>query len=751
MDAPRSMPARFGVALRSATLLLVVLGFVAVLVPTVQAATLTEGYESFSAGSQPGTTADYTFSTSGSINALVTTAQAHAGTKSLKVQSLATGGPQVANTYTAAFGCGATSGSTPSAGSTFTFWTRIEALPDTGSSHVYEVQGNNGAWSAVRLNVLNTGFINIQGPVSSTSITTPYSMPVNTWVDFQMTAVCVASGSSVNNQKACVVSLTIGFNVCTATATATVPTGNLGRLRIAPDDATPFTQSIFIDDLAVVTANSAVTDYAAAATSASYVGMTAMEVSGDGQTVIIRTWNGASGTVKALNGLGSSLQEVGSVASSCNIVGGVDAYRSGNDVYTTYADCTSSNTQVNHLHIGNSALGTPSFACSTCSDDDVTNSVDVSIPTEMGDLGTIAGRPISFSSYSTSGTNHGTACWTFTSRTTNEIGLFCVVVNNSGTNDSDTIRRTTASGSTSTQDMCSFTNGGDDYTLGANGSGNTILWKVGTTVSGVGAEEPHNFMDQVFSAGSVYAPTASIACSNTERVAVATGSTVYVLDVIGNNPTEVITKTVSGNPGKGGLAMSGDGRFFTVLDGSTFYTYRINGTVGTQVASFAKPTGTVINTEMDYTGGNVWVAMDNGATDVVYRFAVAPSTCGTSCGSTTDDGGHSLPGLSSSTTSTSGSSVAGAGGLIVPGVALPTGWTASAFNGFLAMFLIAGVGAGCWGIFGRHPIALAIGAIMGFVLAAYFQLLELWSIIVIVVLAVAAIFLGVRNAVGGGK
>lgn len=81
---------------------------------------------------------------------------------------------------------------------------------------------------------------------------------------------------------------------------------------------------------------------------------------------------------------------------------------------------------------------------------------------------------------------------------------------------------------------------------------------------------------------------------------------------------------------------------------------------------------------------------------------------------------------------------------------VPTGWTAAALNGFLGVILMFSIAAGAWFVFDKHIIALVIGAVAGFLVAMFFGLFELWVLIVVVILSVAAIFIGVLSRVRGG-
>lgn len=612
----------------------------------------------------------YTFSSS-SVNAFVTSAEFNTGGQSLRMKPTTSGGTV---TFTLTNGATFASPGTNCVsgicdyGAGFAVWLKLPSLPPTGTTDVINI--NHGGGECAKLQITDAGEVRGYSASGTTQPLGGSGVTPGQWFDLQIFSTCpngatpCCAGGTWKNlyrsyqlQFATEVFMTAGLSASTGADSFYM---NMGSV-------TPFSRILYMDRLEVPgLAPSAYETYASAAQSALYDGINALAVDGAGNTAIIRVSSGGTSTVKALNAIGdgTTLTEVGSVASGCNLAGGVDAIKIGNNVYTSYTDCVGNAQNVDRIKIRSGTLGTPIFDCASCSDSDIEDTEDpgtdyeVNIPDSMGDIGTISTRPYSFSSYTTGGTNHGTACWTFTSRTTNEVGLFCVVVNNNGDDFANTIRRQLATGSLSTQDMCSFTFGDLDYMLGANSGGQTALWNVGTVVGGgVGelAERPDNFMNQVFSASSVYAPTSTIACSNTDKVAIVVGTSLYVVDVIGGTPTQAIPPiTVASNPGKGGVAMSGDGAFMTVLDGSTFKVYRVSN--GTLEATFTAPAGSVIDTKMDQTGGNVWVAMNNGATDRVYKFTIAASTCGTNCASTVDDRNNPLPGGGTGTNTASGTS-----------------------------------------------------------------------------------------------
>lgn len=94
----------------------------------------------------------------------------------------------------------------------------------------------------------------------------------------------------------------------------------------------------------------------------------------------------------------------------------------------------------------------------------------------------------------------------------------------------------------------------------------------------------------------------------------------------------------------------------------------------------------------------------------------------------------------------------GIGGSLLGGavVGLPTGWTVTAFNGFLGLLLMGAVGTGLFFAMGRSPIAAGAGAVVGFLMSYFFGLFELWVILFVALIAIAAGVFKFRGMASGG-
>lgn len=75
---------------------------------------------------------------------------------------------------------------------------------------------------------------------------------------------------------------------------------------------------------------------------------------------------------------------------------------------------------------------------------------------------------------------------------------------------------------------------------------------------------------------------------------------------------------------------------------------------------------------------------------------------------------------------------------------VPEGFTVAAFNLFLGILMAAAIAAGFYSL-GKSKIAMVIGCLIGLILAFTFGLMPLWPILVIVVVAVAFIFISTRG------
>jgi hypothetical protein len=115
-----------------------------------------------------------------------------------------------------------------------------------------------------------------------------------------------------------------------------------------------------------------------------------------------------------------------------------------------------------------------------------------------------------------------------------------------------------------------------------------------------------------------------------------------------------------------------------------------------------------------------------------------------------DDGDGIADGDDHTPNGPGGPAFGGGGNFFVPdGAALPPGFTASTYNFFLGLLLMFAVGAGFFLAFKANIIAGLAGLVMGFLASFAFGLFEVWMVLVVVVLAVALIFLRVKGSAAG--
>lgn len=161
------------------------------LLPSAQAETFTEGFESFTAGDTDPETADFTFSSNGA-STFVSTAQAHTGTKSLKYEGLsATNGASLTtNTHICSPGSSQV-------------WVYMDAYPDSTDS-VQIIWAANALTDTPTahyffVSIFSTGVTSatIGSNTGSDSEVIPGLFPLSTWVDFNYVVNCSTTAGSV--------------------------------------------------------------------------------------------------------------------------------------------------------------------------------------------------------------------------------------------------------------------------------------------------------------------------------------------------------------------------------------------------------------------------------------------------------------------------------------------------------------------------------------------------------------------------
>lgn len=160
------------------------------LTPTASAATITEGFEEFTAGDTDPENSDFTFTAVGA-SSFVSTSQAHAGTKSLKYEGSTT--TNHATLTTTADLCQADAAT----------WIYMAAYPDASDAVQIgwreTINGASPTASTLYVSIDSTGGI-IATVASSTnlaSLTLPGTFPLATWVDFNFSIDCTTATGSV--------------------------------------------------------------------------------------------------------------------------------------------------------------------------------------------------------------------------------------------------------------------------------------------------------------------------------------------------------------------------------------------------------------------------------------------------------------------------------------------------------------------------------------------------------------------------
>lgn len=188
-------------------------------------------------------------------------------------------------------------------------------------------------------------------------------------------------------------------------------------------------------------------------------------------------------------------------------------------------------------------------------------------------------------------------------------------------------------------------------------------------------------------------------------------------------------------PNARGVAISLDGNWAVSVAGTT--AYLLNGTSGQTITSFTIPAGAYRDVAIDSSGQNIWVATDTAiARYEVYELTtITPEdTCVDTIAPVCED----TPTVPVDDEPGSVFNPAGA--------ALPPGFTAATWDFFSGLLLTFACGAGLFFALKMNVWAGLAGLVLGFLAAFAFGLFEPWILLVVVVLAVATIFLKVKGA-----
>jgi len=248
---------------------------------------------------------------------------------------------------------------------------------------------------------------------------------------------------------------------------------------------------------------------------------------------------------------------------------------------------------------------------------------------------------------------------------------------------------------------------------------------------------------EIHSFGGAFNGAMGVGCNKREIVVVETSGGQVAAYNLTSGTQPWTAKTVV-SPKFRGLTAALDAQVFAYVDGSRAYVAGMGN--GTVLCMADLPSGTFKDIRLTDKAQNMYIATD---------VAIDKYPLSSCVGFQPETNGYPIS--SFTTTGTTDVSIGPngecltvcPGGVIATGVSLPLGWTIAAFNAFLGVILMGALGGGMWGAFGRHWAALVIGSIMGFILALIFHLFSLWTLILVVVVAVAIIFIGIKRAAGG--
>lgn len=479
------------------------------------------------------------------------------------------------------------------------------------------------------------------------------------------------------------------------------------------------------------------------------------DVDGSGAVIIARTDSGAN--VRSYNA--ASGAEIGLEATAdCAGAAGVSSFNKAGTVFLSFGDCDASG-DVDTLSVRSSVLGAPDFpsGCGNeCQQDNeqfdegvngYTNT-DFDVPADLYDLGTLSTAPYSFT-FASGGTNYAYAVWTFSTRS-GEVGIVGVLYNNGADNYGERALVTVNNGEF-VDDFCSWrdSEAEKDYIAGVAYDGPTVVAEADFSIEdivGTGVEEIHVSAGQVLSNTAPWGKAVAISCqANHALLKSYDGGTLYFINITGpqgevGQTAQVWTKDTADSYSRTVSIASGTGQFAAYRDGSEIaLAYASNGTEITTVPVPGQ--GTWVGLELDGTGSQLFVYESDG----ISIYDVSSSTCKQACGTTTDDAGANLPGAGTSTST--GSS--GPGNVFRPaGATLPPGFSESTMDFFLGILFIVGLTIGLAGAMyavTKNGAATKVGAFVGggsgFLGSFALGLWPWWILTIVVVLAVAGIFI----------
>lgn len=470
----------------------------------------------------------------------------------------------------------------------------------------------------------------------------------------------------------------------------------------------------------------------------------------DASGIVVITRQGSPGdTIHTYNAKNLAAGQVATVSiADCNRVDGVSAVTTSRDTYVAYLKCDNAGL-VNEINIRSTSLTDPNLECATCSDATIEETSNIQIPDGMRELGTISSTPYSFERFSTAGTNHGTAAFTF-SDLEGRIGAYAVTVNNADS-DLDDVDRVTMDPSAAPQidQLCTWTfdtnDDGDpgDFIGGVTQQGTTGFYRVTVDVGGVGAEAPTVNIETLLIPATL-SQSSGIACAEDRALIVrseAGGESLYLVKPFASPPSVTLIEEDFDGATRG-VALSTDGNFAAYVDGTSAKLLDLTNTSNIQQTGTVQLTdsGNFFMMKMDQHGANLWVA-NSGPSGTVTRYDVSAATCASgslnNCTITQDDFGNDLPGSDTGGTSDPGDSCGFVA--ICTNAEAPTGFTSDAFNFLLGVLFVAALAAGFYFALGKSVLGAGMGGATGFFGGFAFGLFPLWAVLLVVLIAAAVV------------
>jgi len=578
-----------------------------------QSATFTEDFED-DADLDPPESDFYVAATTGTIQFHVSTEQAHAGTKSLKLDT---------NDATAAWNARFALDFNLCLGGEVDFWFRVATLSSWGTalftmglSDMADGDTSGGEYAIFEIDpALNLVARVNADPAGATGSGTPVSMgviAVNTWYHFGIRDIDCALA------KARFLEFTTGLSFTVDGAgswpdldhfifTHTVVSGNhdVGTQPFYFDN---FNFTDVLPAAVGVTATVAVVD------------LSGFDADPTGNTLIARTLDGGPvDSVRTYNG--GTLAALGVAETDCNRIDGVSAY----STHVSYFKCNPADaSDVTELRIRNSNLANPSQP-SVCSSFCVHDIDDEELSETSEDanfaLATVTQFPFDYNSFRDGPFIEDAVymAWGFTS-TNGDAGIFTFTMNNNGddTSTADTI----SMGSSLPNQICVIQDGDGQTWFYAGSSESNVkgarvdFRKITPFGAGLGAEDTLEVsLVQVFSGTASTAGPLGVACGD-GKFAILNADKITLWQRGANGPY----KTISGITGvTRGIHMSLDGKWLAYVDGTNWRVAptedgeRPDGTeylTGETVAGDALPSGDFRRLYLHGRGSVLWIATD---------------------------------------------------------------------------------------------------------------------------------------------